>query len=287
MWIALVIGGCQPEEKENVITGKASLIVDESIFPIVDDEWLVFSSIYTHAHINMVYRSEGELLKDFLSQKIQIAILSRQLSPYETRYYQQKNIRLRITPFAKDALVLITQKTAPDCTLSYEQLQALVSKKTSQKLVFDNTNSSVLKHFFTFIKQPIKNAKNSYALKSTPQVIHYVAHQKGSIGLIGLSWLLQAPPDIQKELANLKTIALQSSKDGKYYHPSQTTLADGTYPLTRNLYIYDAQGKAGLGLGFASFLASERGQRIILKSGLLPYKIPSREVIIKKQIHSL
>jgi phosphate transport system substrate-binding protein len=56
----------------------------------------------------------------------------------------------------------------------------------------------------------------------------------------------------------------------------------GNYPLMRNLYLINCEGGPGPGTGFTSFVAGERGQRIVLKSGLLPDSIPPREVIIRK-----
>jgi phosphate transport system substrate-binding protein len=44
------------------------------------------------------------------------------------------------------------------------------------------------------------------------------------------------------------------------------------------------QGGKGLGMGFASYIAGENGQRIILKSGLSPIKFPSREINVKGSI---
>jgi phosphate transport system substrate-binding protein len=44
------------------------------------------------------------------------------------------------------------------------------------------------------------------------------------------------------------------------------------------------QGFSGLGMGFASFIAGDIGQRIILKSGLMPIRLPSRNIIIRKGI---
>jgi phosphate transport system substrate-binding protein len=44
------------------------------------------------------------------------------------------------------------------------------------------------------------------------------------------------------------------------------------------------QGAKGLGMGFASYIAGENGQRILLKSGLSPIKFPSREINIKGSI---
>jgi len=39
---------------------------------------------------------------------------------------------------------------------------------------------------------------------------------------------------------------------------------------------------SGLGTGFAQFIAGEKGQRIFLKSGLVPAQMPIRLVEVKK-----
>jgi phosphate transport system substrate-binding protein len=59
-------------------------------------------------------------------------------------------------------------------------------------------------------------------------------------------------------------------------------IAEGTYPLARDLYIINCQGYSGLGMVGFSFVAGDIGQRIILKSGLLPVRMPGRNIIIKK-----
>jgi phosphate transport system substrate-binding protein len=37
-------------------------------------------------------------------------------------------------------------------------------------------------------------------------------------------------------------------------------------------------------MGFGSFITGERGQRIVLKSGLVPIRFPSRKIITRNQI---
>ena len=44
------------------------------------------------------------------------------------------------------------------------------------------------------------------------------------------------------------------------------------------------QGYSGLGMGFASFVAGETGQRIVLKAGLVPVRMPGRNLVIRKEI---
>ena len=46
----------------------------------------------------------------------------------------------------------------------------------------------------------------------------------------------------------------------------------GNYPLARPIYVLLNDPRNALPWGFASFLTSDRGQRIILKSGLDVYK---------------
>ena len=67
---------------------------------------------------------------------------------------------------------------------------------------------------------------------------------------------------------------------------AKNNIAEGKYPLARDLYIVNGQGYSGLGMGFSSFVAGDIGQRIILKSGLLPAKIPSRRITIRTGINN-
>jgi phosphate transport system substrate-binding protein len=50
--------------------------------------------------------------------------------------------------------------------------------------------------------------------------------------------------------------------------------------LYRTVYIISREARAGLGSGFTAFVAGDKGQRIILKSGLVPATAPIRIVEI-------
>jgi phosphate transport system substrate-binding protein len=54
------------------------------------------------------------------------------------------------------------------------------------------------------------------------------------------------------------------------------------YPLTRDVVIISREIGTGLGTGFISFAASDKGQRIVLKSGLVPVTMPVRIVNINR-----
>jgi phosphate transport system substrate-binding protein len=55
------------------------------------------------------------------------------------------------------------------------------------------------------------------------------------------------------------------------------------YPFLRDLYIVSREARAGLGTGFATYVASDDGQRIILRSGLMPATQPVRVIEVKDE----
>jgi phosphate transport system substrate-binding protein len=61
-----------------------------------------------------------------------------------------------------------------------------------------------------------------------------------------------------------------------YYKPYQAYIALKNYPLTRDVMIINREGRNGLGTGFASFVAGDKGQRMIRLMGLLPATMPVR-----------
>ena len=162
-------------------------------------------------------------------------------------------------------------------------------KGSIKSLVFDNANSSTVRYLKEL--SGIKDLPQSgiYALKSNSEVIKFVHDNPGSIGVIGVNWLQGASDkQIRSYISELKTMGVKNvaGKPGSddFYYPNQNSLALGLYALTRELFIIDCEGGPGPGAGFASFIAGERGQRIVLKSGLLPDKIPSREIVIRSKL---
>ena len=285
--MAVMIASCQNTETPNTLrTGKVNIVVDETFAPLIADQAYVFESTYTESKLNMIYRPENDVLKLFLTDSVRMAILSRELTSSEAKFYENKNIKLRVNRFAIDGLALIVNRTNLDSLVTVEEIISVMKGKKSQikNLVFDNPNSSTVR----FLKElaGVKELPKSgiYALNSNPEVINYVIDNPGAIGVIGINWIIQPEEDMEEVVKGVKILGVKNlpgkpGSDG-YYKPNQNDLAEEVYPLTRNLYIVNGEGKSGLGTGFATFIAGERGQRIVLKSGLLPDSLPSRQVII-------
>ena len=275
--------------QETMLAGTISFQVDKTVQPIVEDVLAIFSSVYTKAHITQVNRDENDIVNALLRDSASVAILTRELTDEEEAHFLNKKIKPRVTPFAKDALALITSKNTTDSIVSLEEVYKVIQGKattTVKQLVFDNASSSTVSYIMkqAGVKQlPISGV---YSLKSTEEVIKFVHDNAGSIGIIGVNWLVQPPQELGKYVENIKVLGVDNVKVDKeikkYYKPSQSDIATGLYPLTRTLYVLNYEGRDGLGTGFANYISSEDGQRIILKSGLLPLTIPPREIEIVK-----
>jgi len=286
--VAFMIVSCQgkPSVQQSYTSGKEQILVDESFAPIIEDQAYLFENTYSNAKLDLVMKSENELLNLFLSDSIQVAIVSRLLNAEETKHFEAKNIKVRVNRFAIDGIALITHKSSKYSNVDVSDIIKILKGEGSslESLVFDNANSSTVRYFKELASIKSLPAEGIYALKSNSDVIKYVNDNPGSIGVVGVNWMVQPPVELENTVAELKILGIknisgQSGSDA-YYKPTQNDIALGMYPLTRSLYVINCEGGAGLGTGFASFIAGERGQRIVLKSGLLPDSIPSREINI-------
>ncbi|RZK26025.1 MAG: phosphate ABC transporter substrate-binding protein [Flavobacterium sp.] len=290
--ISVVIYACKQndgKQEETVIKGTATIYVDQTLQPIVEDQVSVFESQYD-AKLNLVNKSESEIVNDLLTDKTQMAVLSRKLTADEESHFKQKKIKAKITHFASDAIVFITNNKSQDTLIDLQEVINLLQEKESKikGLVFENPNSSIVSYMNTLAGVKNNQKTNIYSLNSHKEVLEYVSKNPGTIGVIGLNLLVQPFEDTQQYADNITVMSVRNVKSQpnstSYYKPTQLNLGEGLYPLKRPIYLLNYQGTAGLGMGFASFVAGEIGQRIILKSGLLPVRIPSRELNVRKEI---
>lgn len=284
----LFVFSCQKKDnnEETILKGKTTIYVDESLVPVIEDEIAVFENQY-EAKLNLVGKSQSEVLNGLLNDKAKIAILTRGLSTEELKVFQTKKIKPRITSFASDAIVFIRNKKSNDTLIALQDVIDYMQGKevkTIKGLVFDNPNSSTVS-FMTKISGITESSqKNIFSFKTNNEVIKYVAENEGMIGVVGINWLFQPSLVMQQTVDKVNLLSVKNLKSNEYVYPSQDNIAAGKYPLARDLFIVNCQGYSGLGMGFASFLSGERGQRIILKSGLVPIRFPTRKIITRKEI---
>ncbi|WP_291275123.1 PstS family phosphate ABC transporter substrate-binding protein [Flavobacterium sp.] len=272
------------EVNETITTGQLNVWVDETLLPIMEEQKAVFESQYKYAKVNLISKSETEISKAIVEGKADYFVLARKLNANETSYFKSKTILGKVTPIAKDGLALIANNNDDIKQISLIELESYFKGDTSvKKLVFDNANSSTLSFLMEKFKSNSLPKNNVSAFTTNTEVIKFVSENENAIGFVGVNWLTNVDLETENRLKNIKVIPLVNDKK-ELVKPSQSSLALNDYPLTRTIFVLNYQGKSGLGMGFASFVAGNIGQRIILKSGLLPEHIPTRELKIRKKI---
>jgi len=276
------------KDPQTITSGNISVVVDETLAPIIQDQLAVFESTYSDASIELIERPEKLAINHLLADSSKVAVLSRKLTEEEEKFFESKKIIPRTTRFAIDGIAVITNRSNPQSEIHIEELFKVLRGESSsvRSLVFDNPNSSSIRLLKDLAGVDSLPQTGVYALKTNGDIIRYVYENPLAVGVIGINWLVQPAKEFavmaeEIKVLGVKNIAGRNGDDG-FYYPSQDNLALGKYPLARELYIVNATGGRGLGFGFASFIGGERGQRLVLKSGLLPDSIPPREVIIRK-----
>ncbi len=281
-------------------TGKVEMAVDETFQPIIEAELPVFHAMYKYATLLPRYLPEARVLNLLLTDSVRLAVLSRKLNAKELNYFHRKKFIPQQFPVAIDGIAVLVNPANPDTLFSISQLRKIMlgeitewkqlnpdSKSGKVKVVFDNPNSSIVRFIVDSITKTGKLGKQLSATTFNLDVVDFVSKNPDAIGLIGVSWLSDSrdPESLsfQKRVKVAGVSADELATAGNSFQPYQADLATGKYPLTRFVYMILTEPRAGLGTGFTSFVASDKGQRIMLKTGILPYTMPERVVNVKEE----
>lgn len=288
--VTITLQNCQRKDaqhqEETILKGQATLLVDQTLQPIIEDQIMIFEDRYP-ARIHLVAQSEGEIIQSLARDHKKIAVLSRTLTPEEIKFFNSKKIHPKLTPFAKDGLALIVQKGTSDTLVTQQNIIDLMKGKPSahfKGLVFDHPNSSTARQLCALAGLSQMPEAGVFSFDTQEAVFNYVAHNQGMIGVVGINTIFEPSNKIRVNLNQISVLSVKNELDGRYYDPNQDYIASGKYPLARDLFVVNCQGYTGLGMGFASFVAGEVGQRIVLKSGLVPEHFPSRKIQIRNSI---
>jgi phosphate transport system substrate-binding protein len=285
--------------KETSTRGDIKIAVDESYKLLADSQIATFTSLYRYAHVTSINTSEDSVLSLFLADSVRLMITSRKLSANEEAYLKDKLVNPRTTQIAWDGIAFLVNKANPDSFIRYTDLKEILGNSTDSwkkinpssklggiKVVFDNQGSGNVRYImqkFNISTLP----PYCYAAYSNPSVIDYVEKNPGALGIISVNWISDPDDSITHAfLKRVKVLGITSefySEGDEYYTPHPAYIADKSYPFIREIYAISRETFTGLGSGFIQFVAGDQGQRIVLKSGMVPATMPVRLIHIKSQ----
>lgn len=277
----------QKSNKDDILSGEVSVLVDESLLPIIIEQKEVFESSYYNAKVKLVSKPEIQAVNDLIKGDASIIILSRDLTEAERKSFDERSVVPRIYSIAYDAVVMVSRAGQDTTIKTSDVIDLMTGKAVNGKfLVIDNPNSSVIRYFRELGK--IDKIANTYiqVKGSADSILTTVSEGRNQIGIMSYNQYLSLQSSFtEKDKIRILSVLNDTLATPKYVKPTQASLSTGEYPLRREVKILNYQPHYGLGMGFSAFLTGDRGQRIVLKSGLLPAKMPGREIIVRDKIN--
>ena len=300
-----------PDAQDTPTSGTVAVSVDETFAPILQAQVDTFAKLYPNAHVQMSFQPEQKVMLDLINDKIKVAVVSRELSAAEQADFVKQTIVPRTTRIGIDGLAIVLNRANPDSLLTLAQLAGIFTGKTANwsqvsgkkglaaiNVVFDANRSSTTRFVLDSVTRGTALTKRAFAASSNPALLDYVATHPNAVGVVGVNWISDRDdPAAMKFLNKVRVASITSRANptiNDYIQPYQAYLAEKTpeqlaehielqnYPLRRSLYVISREARAGLGTGFASFVAGKNGQLIFQKSGLLPAQMQARIVTTPK-----
>jgi phosphate transport system substrate-binding protein len=304
-------GPGSPGAQDTPTSGNVAVSVDETFAPILQAQVDTFAKLYPNAHVKMSFQPEEKVMLDLINDKVKLAVVARELNAEENADFVKQNIVPRTTRIGIDGLAIVLNRANPDSLLTVAQLADIFTGKTSNwsqisgkkalaaiNVVFDANRSSTSRYVRDTITRGTALTTRVFAATSNPALLDYVATHPSAIGIVGVNWISDRDdPTAMKFFNKVRVASITSRPNPKpddFIQPFQVYLAEKTpaqlaeyadlqnYPLRRNLYVISREARAGLGTGFASFVAGKNGQLIFQKSGLLPAQMQARIITTPK-----
>jgi phosphate transport system substrate-binding protein len=273
--------------------------VDESYKLFMESEIYTFESIYKYVKLDTLYGAEAEVFEEFMNDSVQLIFVNRKLTNRENEILTSRQIVPKTTLLAYDAVALIVNSENPEIKIPYDRIQDIFTGKVTTwsqinpssqlgniSVVFDHYKSGNPRYFKEKFNLDTLPAC-CYAVQSNQEVINYVERNRSALGVISVNWISDKRDSVSNDfLSRISVVGISTPGDNdpaaSFYRPYQAYIAEGLYPFIREVYCINRQTYHGLAYGLSAFVASDKGQLIILHSGLVPATQPIRIVEIKK-----
>ncbi len=313
--LALILGisSCgrykKPDNSQTI--GTMTMVCDNTFQNVMEQEIDVFEYQYPDAHVLANFEPQGVAIDSLLSLNTRTIVISRDLTDKEREYLKSKRKQVRSSKIAVDAVALIVNPENPVGKLTLKEVADILSGESTKwndiwptdklgdiAVIFDHKASSLV----TFMRDSLLDGRelgaNVYAQGSIPEVFKTVKANKNAIGVLGVSWItsdMSSADMSQEELASsvindkpvegatlldeVKVLSLYREGDARAYKPYQENIFNGTYPLFRQIYMITTGPGGSLDTGFYTFVTGNIGQKIIMKTGILPARASRIQVV--------
>jgi len=299
LFLASGCGGDPAKMLDTPTRGVMKISIDDSYRLFMESEIHTFEAIYKYAQIDTAYKTETEVFDDFMKDSVPLIVVNRKLTDREIEILTADLIVPKTTLIAYDAVALIVNNDNEDSDIYYDKIKDIFNGKVTHwnqinpgtglgdiRVVFDHYKSGNPRYFkekFGLDSLP----PSCYAVHSNREVINYVENNPSALGVISVNWVSDKRDSVSDDFLNrVKVVGISppgnNDPGASFYKPYQAFIANLSYPFIRGVYCINRQTYSGLAFGLSAYIAADKGQLIILHSGLVPATQPIRIVEVKK-----
>lgn len=267
------------------VSGEVNISGSSTVLPISTAVGEAFQNANSKATVNVDGPGTGDGFKLFCGGETDISDASRQIKPEEATSCKSKGIEYVEIPIGFDGITVMTsaKNDSVDC-LSFADLYALIGPESkgfgkwsdgekiatalgsktklpdaSLDLTGPGTESGTYDSFIELALTKIASdrGQSEEAAKSTRSdydaspddnvIVQNVEASDSSLGWVGFAYAQHAGDQV-------KELGVSADPNGTCVKPSASTIADGSYPLSRTLYIYVSKAKAKSNPAVAAFV---------------------------------
>jgi phosphate transport system substrate-binding protein len=233
---------------------------------------------YMNSHKDMTIAvtggGSGTGVAALLNGTTDICASSRTLKAEEDKLAAEKNIKPTSTVIGLDGISVMVNKNNPISELTLDQLRSIYTGMVTNwkdlggsdkeiQVLSRESNSGTYAYFQEHVLQKADYTNRARLLPSTAAICKSVTDDLGAIGYGGIAYA---------EHANVKTINVKKSENDLAIQPTTATVLDGTYPISRPLFLFTNGEATGEVKAFIDFCLSIDGQKIVTETGYIPTK---------------
>lgn len=286
----LLIASCTTKQEtitiHEPVKDTITVLCDPSWESILNTFIVTYEGLNPNRKVRLLIKPEAECIADLINNRYNTIFVSRDFTEKERNLLKQKQWRVNNDTLCFDGLTWIAPKSFPQDSLSIDEIKKLFEtgkfQHTQYTIQLNSSSSSVANYLTDYFGMPASTS-HIYSGGSDEQIIQSVQEHNNALACISSGWLVNLENKKHKAyLESIKIVRVINDQSHVAYSPFQNDLALGTYPFKRVLRVLNNDANTGLGTAFASFLIGNRGQRLFLKAGLLPFKMPAREIEFKQ-----
>ncbi len=271
---------------ENMNKGTITIYAESEYRVLVEELIQSYENVYPESNIQPVFASDAEVMQALLQDKTRMAFLGHGLTENQMKAMEKmQEIEPEQFLIGREAIAIIASYDYPDSVFYFDAfLQGnsgdAGSTAFTPQYVFNAENSNMI----TQLLGGNLVHDGMFSLANADTVIGYVARNPKAVGFISFAAISDFDDPAVKEMlgkVQVLQVAHRDSTGKEIVTPlSQSTIATREYPFQRYVTVVKGNTPELLGTGFVNFLYRSKASRIMLKAGLVPEKMPERQVKI-------